>query len=301
VELATQALKRRLTTAFEAADLHESRRYLDSILIRLPELTQVDITAVEQKKFRGSWFAGKDTDPGVTVLYSHGGGYSFYPKAYANFIALFTLKARSRTFALDYSLAPEHRFPVQLDEALHAYRWLLENGTSPDDLVIAGDSAGGNLTLAVLQAARDLKLPLPALAVVLSPPTDFETERASMVRNQEYDWIESRMLDRWADWFCRVDQRRNPLVSPIKADLHGLPSIYIQAGRAEILYDSIQAFADRAKSEGADVVLESWADMNHDFQFFGRYVPQSVEALQRLAEVIDTRVRDHKKTRVCSA
>ena len=134
----------------------------------------------------------------ATVLYFHGGGYSFYPRAYANFIALITLAAKSRTFALDYRLSPEHRFPAQLEDALNAYRWLLETGVDPDHLVLAGDSAGGNLALALLLAARDSKLPLPALAIALSPPTDFETNHASIVRNQDSDWIDKRMLDQWA-------------------------------------------------------------------------------------------------------
>ena len=114
-----------------------------------------------------------------TVLYFHGGGYSFYPQAYANFIALITQAAKSRTFALDYRLSPEHRFPAQLEDALNAYRWLLETGADPESLIFAGDSAGGNLALALLLAVRDRKLPLPALAVALSPPTDFESRPAS--------------------------------------------------------------------------------------------------------------------------
>ena len=300
MEAATQVLKRRMITILEAADVDDARRHLDSVLISLPEMEEVDVTQVAQEKFRGSWFTSKRADASATVLYFHGGGYSFYPQTYANFIALISLATKSRTFALDYSLAPEHRFPAQLEEALNAYRWLLESGTDPNDLVLAGDSAGANLTLALQLAARDLKLPLPALAIALSPPTDFETECASLVTNQDCDWIEKQMLVRWADWFCDSDQRRNPLVSPRWADLRGLPPIYIQAGRAEILYDSIQAFADRAKSEGADVVLESWEDMNHIFQIFGRHVSQSAQALQRLGEVIDARVRERKERKIVS-
>jgi epsilon-lactone hydrolase len=292
IELATEMMKRRTRAAFRMGDVKEARRYLDSVVITSPALSQVSITPVVQEKFRGSWFAGRNTEPRVSVLYFHGGGYSFYPQAYANFIALITLAAKSRTFALDYRLSPEHRFPAQLEDALNAYRWLLEGGADPDQLIFAGDSAGGNLTLALLLAARDSKLPLPALAVALSPPTDFETD---LIGNQDFDWIEKPMLEQWADWFCDAAERRNPLVSPLRADLRGLPPIYIQAGRVEILYDSIRAFADRAQEQRADVVLETWGDMNHDFQMFGLDLPQSAEALRRLGEVIDLRVRGQKK------
>lgn len=288
VELATQMLKRQTLAAFRMGDVKEARRYLDSVVIGSPVLSEVRITPVVQEKFSGRWFASKNTEPRVTVLYLHGGGYSFYPQAYANFIAVITVAANSRTFALDYRLAPEHRFPAQLEDALNAYCWLLENGADPESLILAGDSAGGNLALALLLAVRDSKLPLPALAVALSPPTNFEI---NLISDWKFDWIEKRMLEQWADWFCDGAERWHPLVSPVRADLSGLPAIYIQAGRAEILYDSIQTFADRARKQGADVVLQTWEDMNHVFQMFGPDSPQSAEALRMIGQVIDERVR----------
>ena len=302
LELATQVAKRQTLAAFRMADVKEARRYLDSTVISSPALSAVSITPVVQEKFRGSWFAGKNfagqnKEPSVSVLYFHGGGYSFYPQAYAHFVALITLAAKSRTFALDYRLSPEHRFPAQLEDALNAYRWLLEKGADPDRLIFAGDSAGGNLMLALLLAARESKLPLPALAVALSPPTDFDPDH---IGKGNFDWIEKRMLEQWADWFCDSAERRNPLVSPLWADLRGLPPIYIQAGRAEILYASIQAFADRAQEQGADVVLETWEDMTHDFQMFGLDSPPSAEALRRIGQVIDARVRGQKKMETVS-
>ncbi|HEY1470832.1 MAG TPA: alpha/beta hydrolase [Candidatus Acidoferrum sp.] len=284
VELA----KRQTRAVFRMGDVQEARQHLDSVAIVSPASSEVSITPVVQEKFRGSWFAGKNTEPRVTVLYLHGGGYSFYPQAYASFIAMITLVAKSRTFALDYRLTPEHRFPAQLEDALSAYKWLLENGADPDSLILAGDSAGGNLALASLLAARESKLALPTLVIALSPPTDFELD---LVGDWKFDWIEKRMLERWADWFCDAAERCNPLVSPVLADLSGLPPIYIQAGRVEILYDSIRAFADRAKKQGADVVLQTWEDMNHVFQVFGFDSPQSAEALRMIGQVIDERVR----------
>jgi len=119
VELNTEILQRLVTTAFKMRDVKEARFYLDSVVISSPALSGVDITPVVQEKFRGSWFAQKNAEARVTVLYCHGGGYSFYPRAYAHFIALITLAAKSRTFALDYRLSPEHRFPAQLEDALN--------------------------------------------------------------------------------------------------------------------------------------------------------------------------------------
>ena len=218
-------------------DVSESRRYLNSMAICSPASSAVNIRPIVRPKFRGSWFSSKNTESQVTILYLHGGGYSFYPQAYSDFIAQITLATKSRTFALDYRLAPEHRFPAQLEDALHAYHWLLEGGTNSETLVLAGDSAGGNLALALLLAARDSNQPLPALAVALSPPTNFEID---LFPNQEFDWITKPALLCWRDWFCDAVQRRDPLVSPLRADLRGLPPIYIQAGCCEILYDILR-------------------------------------------------------------
>jgi epsilon-lactone hydrolase len=287
MELGTEVLKRQLAIAFAMRDVNEARCYLDSVVIGSP-VPRVAVSPVSHTNFRGSWFTTKQAHAPVTLLYLHGGGYSFYPKGYARLIALITVAARSKTFALDYRLAPEHRFPAQLEDALNAYRWLLENGASPDSLVVGGDSAGGNLTLALLLAAREAKLPLPVFAFALSPPTDFVPQRSD-IANQPFDWIRADMLEQWADWFCDRAQRRDPLISQVRADLHGLPPIYIQAGRSEILYETIRAFVDRAREKNANVVLESWEGMNHAFQIFAPDVPQSVAALRRLGEVIDSR------------
>jgi epsilon-lactone hydrolase len=290
LECGTQALKRQLAIAFKMRDVNEARDYLDSLVFNSLD-SAVDVSPVSHQNIRGSWFVDKSADARVTLLYFHGGGYAFYPKSYVRFIAQITLAAKSRTFALDYRLSPEHRFPAQLEDAISAYQWLLDMGITPDRLAVAGDSAGGNLALALLLSARDANLPLPALAITLSPVTGFEYKRPGTTGDPDADWIDEGMLERWANWFCDLPQRQNPLVSSLLADLRGLPPIYMQAGRAEILYDSIHAFADRASRQGADVVLEPWDHMNHDFQIFAPDVPQSADALRRLGEVVDSRMR----------
>ena len=113
MEVATEVLKRRMNTVRDTNDIEESRRYLDSVEVRLREMDEVNIAPVVNEKFKGSWFIPKKADDDLTVLHFHGGGYSFYPKSYASFIALIALAAKSKTFALDYSLAPEWRFPTQ--------------------------------------------------------------------------------------------------------------------------------------------------------------------------------------------
>jgi epsilon-lactone hydrolase len=295
LELGTEVLKKHLATAFAMADVDEARRYLDAFVLDYPAESRVEIDPEVQKTFRGDWFTPQQPKANRSILYFHGGGYSFYPKAYSGFIALIASTTQCRTFALDYRLSPEYRFPSQLEDALTAYRWLLRTGCRPEDVALVGDSAGGHLALTLLLSLRDSKMPMPACAAVLSPATDFLTEYPSITTNEPFDWINYRMITRWAGWFCDDVKRCDVLVSPVQADLRGLPPIYIQAGEAEILFDSIQAFAERGRKQGIDIELESWRDMNHVFQMFGPDVPQSAKALRRLADVIDLRLHASQK------
>lgn len=300
-EVSTEIAKRQLLTAFRMRDVNEARGYLDSVAVHSRALGQVSTTNVVQGDIKGSWVTPKNQDSAVTIFYLHGGGYAFYPKSfYDNLAAMIAFSARSKLFAADYRLSPEHKFPSQIEDAIKAYRWLLGEGVDPRRLVVAGDSAGGNLTLALLLSLRDLKLPLPALAICLSPATDFGDSGAGAPESSEYDWITQEMAMTWADWFCTGEQRSNPLVSPVNADLRGLPPMYIQAGGAEILLPSIQMFVQRAKGQGADVVLETWPAMNHDFQAFGEDVPQSAEAIRRIGEVVASRILHGERTVNCN-
>jgi epsilon-lactone hydrolase len=299
-EVGTRLLRRQLSVAFNMRSVNDARGYLDSFSITSPS-PAVTVCPVQQPDIRGSWFVPDRAESRVTMLYCHGGGYSFYPRAYTHFIAQIALAAQTKTLALDYRLAPEHRFPAQLEDAFSAYRWLLENGVSPDSLVVAGDSAGGNLALALLLAARNANTPLPALAVVLSPATGFEAAHTSNISAKNRDWINEEMLERWVNWFCGSSQDRNPLVSPIHADLRGLPTIYIQAGRAETLFATILAFVDRAQGQGVNIIFDAWEHMPHVFQVFSPYVSQSVDALCRIGEVVRSRTQGKGNAEAASA
>jgi epsilon-lactone hydrolase len=301
LELGTEVLRRHIAAAFKMPNITAAREYLDSFLLDYPVESHVEIVHEVRPSFRGDWFIPLGAAADLTLLYFHGGGYSFYPKAYANFISLIAESLQCRTFALDYRLTPEHRYPAQLEDALNAYRWLLKTGCQPESVAFGGDSAGGHLTLTALLSLRDSELPLPAFAIALSPATDFATEYPSITANESFDWIDSRMLTHWAGWFCDEGQRCEPVISPLRADLRRLPPLYIQAGRAEILFDSIRAFANCARAQGADVVLESWCDMNHVFQMFGPDVPQSAEALGRLRDFSHQHMRKHKTTSLSRA
>ena len=285
IELGTAVIRDNLELAFQRKDPIRQRQLLDCMLVRSEDASC--LRREKQDGFVGDVFFPKQpTDR--TLLYLHGGGFAVYPKdSYVGLISLVCEATNAITYAVDYRLAPEYPFPAALEDVRAAYEWLLAKGTDPTKVIVAGDSAGGNLTIALLCDLRECGRPLPAVGVVLSPATEFDTERQSMTTNAPYDWITGEMALTWRDWYCREEERSHPLVSPIRANLRNLPPIYIQAGRAEILFDSICAFAVEAKRQGADVRFESWPDMNHVFQFFGSDAPQSMEALARVTEVVN--------------
>jgi monoterpene epsilon-lactone hydrolase len=288
VELGTAVMRENLNAAFRQGDAPEQREFLDSMVVQSAALQRVRRTTEEG--FAGDVFIPEQPNE-RTLLYLHGGGFAVYPKdSYAGLISLMCLATNAVTYAADYRLAPEHPFPAALDDASAAYEWLLAKGTDPRQLIVAGDSAGGNLTLVLLCDLRDRRRPLPSLGIALSPATEFDTERPSMRTNEPYDWISAEIATTWRDWYCHEEERSHPLVSPIHADLRGLPPIYIQAGKSEILYDSMCAFATEAERQGAEVQFDAWDDMNHVFQFFGPDAPQSAEALRRISEVVSSTI-----------
>jgi len=285
LESSTYFTKQQTKIAFDMLDIEDGREYEDSFMFASPALAKVKIEPVTAP-VKGHWVQPKAAMRPVTVLYLHGGGYAYYSRAHHNLIALVTLSVGSRTFALDYRLTPEHAFPAQLEDAMAAYRWLIQSGVEPGNLVVMGDSAGGNLSLALLLALKEAQEPLPAMAVCISPWTDATNSGQSMTGNESHDWVEKRMPVRWAGWYCKDTLASHPLVSPVNADLIGLPPVYIQAGSAEILRDMIISFAENSKKQGAQVRLEVWENMTHDFQAYGDLIPESQEALRRIGEIV---------------
>ena len=271
-------------------DPNDSREFEDALTFRSPSVPRVAITP-DLIGVRGRWFEPLDVaDPDAVVLYLHGGGYAYSARAHDSLIANVALATGLRVYAVDYRLAPEHRYPAQLEDARAAYARMLAEGVLPERIIVAGDSAGGNLALALLIDLRDSGEPLPAAAVCLAPWTDLTNAGASMLANEPYDWIDKAMADKWARAFCGDVDAADPRVSPVNAELSGLPPIYIQAGDAEILIDQIRAFCQAADAQGADVRLTVWKNMTHVFQAFGDELGEAQEALADLGRFVRDRL-----------
>jgi epsilon-lactone hydrolase len=283
LETSTAYLRAVERASFRLHTIQDQRLFADALVFASPALALVTVTPAEVEEVKGHWYVPRASANTTTMLYLHGGGYAFYSSAYANMIATIAHATTTDTFALDYPLTPEHPYPVQLDSAIAAYRWLLATGHVPSQLVVAGDSAGGNLVLALLLALRERSLPMPALAVGLSPWVDLACSGESMYTNDGIDWVGRAMAVRWGEWFAAGHDLHDPMISPLYADVQGLGPLYVQAGTGEILIDQIRDFVDRATRQGIKVAYDEWANMPHDFQAYGNTVPQAADALARLA------------------
>ncbi|MEW6777663.1 MAG: alpha/beta hydrolase [Bdellovibrionota bacterium] len=287
-EVLSAVMRGHLTRAAGYDDPPEQRVFIDAANPPSPSLRRVVIEETRVGSIPAKWFKPKGETKDRTLLFLHGGGYVIYAKSHAGFIASLATILKAKTLVPDYRLAPEHPFPAAIEDAVAAYEFLLEQGTDPRRIVIAGDSAGGGLTLATLLALRDKKRPLPALACPLSPFVDTGCSGKSFETNAPYDWLVPALGRQWGKWYLSGQDSKNPLASPLFADLSGLPPIYIQAGKAEILIDQIKDFARRAQEQKADCTLEAWTGMTHDFQMFADVgLSEAKEALRKLAERVD--------------
>jgi acetyl esterase/lipase len=196
------------------------------------------------------------------------------------------LASGARCIAPDYRLAPEHPFPAALDDALAVYRALLGAESSPDRLFLGGDSAGGGLALATMLQLRDAGEPLPRAAVLLSPWVDLSLSAEELAGLGPYDYLNAKMLLDAAPKYAGTHPLSHPLVSPLYADLHGLPPLLVQTGEWELFCQQNQRFVDRARSHGVRVQHEIEPGMLHVFPAFARLLPQGRAALRSLGQYV---------------
>ncbi len=216
------------------------------------------------------WIVAPDAARSRAILYLHGGGYAIGSIAtHREFVSRLSGAAGAAGLAIDYRLAPEHPFPAAVEDAVAAYRWLLGQGIAPGSIAIAGDSAGGGLTIATIVALREAGDPLPACAAVFSPWTDLALEGASMdARDARDPMVHRPGLQQMAAWYLAGQDARTPLASPIHADLRGLPPVLIQVGTEETLYDDAVRLAARLAANEVAFCFEPYAELFHVFQVF---------------------------------
>lgn len=287
VETGVLFWRKQMEYAFSLPDIRDARAVIDSLVFDPPSPMEVKRTHSRPGEPKGCWITPKHVIPGRTLLYFHGGGYAHYARSHKPLQAYVASAVRARTLALDYRLTPEHPYPAQLEDALAAYRWLLHGGVAPTDILMAGDSAGGHLVLATLIALREAGLPQPALGIGICPWTHIGHRGKSLFENDQYDWVQGYMALKFGEWLRGDSGLSAARLSPINGDLKGLAPLYLQAGGREILHDMIADFAREASKQGAEVALDVWATMPHDFQAFGNHLAESRDALARIGAMAD--------------
>ena len=265
------------------SDVSEQRRLLHELLSAQPLPADVTVTAAALGGVRTAEITVDGVEPRHVVLYFHGGVYvmgdAFLAADLASQVGR---RTRAKVISVDYRLAPEHPYPAAVDDALAAYEALLQGGTAPEDIVFAGESAGGGLAIATLVNARDRGLPLPAAALAMSPYADLTLAGTTLETKGKADPLLSReaLQARIADYTAGQDAAL-PLISPVFADLTGLPPLIIQAGTHEVLLDDALRLAGRAATADVAVTLDITPGVPHVFQAYYQILDEAAAALDR--------------------
>jgi monoterpene epsilon-lactone hydrolase len=277
------------TALDETGSFPEQRARFEALgsMFPVPEGTEVEPAAVGGVK--GDWVRARRARRDAVVLYLHGGGGS--PKSHRSLLAQLSIDTGLSVWAPDYRLAPEHPFPAAVDDALATYKGLIDSGIAAANISIAGDSAGGGLTLATLVAARDKGLPMPACAVCISPWTDLTVSGESHKTRASRDPIVRQPgIGNMAKAYAGAADLKTPLVSPLFADLKGLPPLLIQVGTEETLYDDTTRLIARAEEAGVEVSAERWGGMIHVWHIFHAMLSEGRDAIARIGSFVKEHV-----------
>jgi acetyl esterase/lipase len=276
-------------SAFPAdIDVSEQRRLIRELTSAQPLPADVSLTAAALGGVPTAEITVEGIEPRHVVLFFHGGVYVLGDAfAAADLASQVGRRTAARVISVDYRLAPEHPYPAAVEDALAAYEALLHDGTAPADIVVAGESAGGGLAVATLVNARDHGLPLPAAALVMSPYADLTLAGATMETKRDVDLLMSRtnLQSRVPDYTAGHDPALG-LISPIFADLSGLPPLIIQVGTHEVLLDDAVRLARQAAIADVAVTLEVTPGVPHVFQTFYPILDEAVAALDRAGQLL---------------
>jgi len=274
-------------------ELHLSVQELRDLLhrrsIRLGKLASgTRVEPIEADGFSGERLFASSSAAGPTILHFHGGGYVFASaRTHRGFVSQILARSRGEALVLDYRLAPEHPFPAALDDGITAYRWLLDHSISPEQIAFAGESAGAGLALATMLRAREEGLPLPSCAALASPWVDLALSGESHVENRDKDvLLRGEQLKSWAAMYAGDNDRKDPLVSPLYADLHGFPPLWICVDRHELLYSEAVLLADRIRQSGVEFHLEVVEGLMHVWPFFYSALPEGRQTIRQIADFI---------------
>lgn len=243
---------------------------------------------VSESDVAAEWVTTSVSKALPVILYFHGCGYCIgSAQTHRDLVSRLCAATGARALSVDYRLAPENPFPAAVDDAVAAYRWLRSQGVPAESIVIAGDSAGGGLTLATLLALKEGGDNLPASGICMSPVIDHTKEGDSMRTKVDLDpMVHPTSSTAYSQMYLGGADPKTPLASPLHADLHGLPPLLILVGTWEVLLDDSTRFAERARAAGVSVELEVWGEMIHIWPYFAAILPEGRQAIERMAAFV---------------
>lgn len=255
----------------------------------MPVAEGVDVETIELGGVAGLKLTPDTVVPGRTLLYFHGGGYVIgSPLSHRGMVSQLAAAMRATAYSMDYRMAPEAMFPAAVDDGLASYKALLDMGVDPAKIIIAGDSAGGGLTLATAISIRDAGLAMPAALAPISPWVNLANDGPTYrVKAQTDPMVTKPGIDLMATTYLGEADAKTPLASPLGADLTGLPPMLIQVGSEEVLLSDSTMLAARAGAAKVAVTLEVWPDMVHVFHFFYPMLTDARDAIARLGDWVD--------------
>jgi monoterpene epsilon-lactone hydrolase len=273
----------------DGLSLDERRARMEDIGTRFPAPQRASINPVKIAERPAEWVCDPDTDNGRVMLYVHGGGYVQGSLAsHRNLVFEIARSMKGKVLNLDYRLAPEHPFPAAVEDTVNAWAELLEIGIDPKKASFGGDSAGGGLVIAALVSARDKGLPMPSCACCISPWTDLVGSGRTMdTKALEDPMVNRAALKFFSDFYADKEDKSHPLISPLFANLAGLPPLLIQVGTAETLLDDSRRLATRARYAGVDVSYAEWEGMPHIWHIFAPLLEKSRKAIIELGEFVE--------------
>ena len=284
-------IQRAFTPKSGQADLHKERIELDKLgaMFKLPGGVKVEKASAGDVP--AEWLTPAGGSDNRVILYLHGGSYTCGScNSHRSMVSNIAIASKARALLLDYRLAPEHPHPAAVEDAVAAYKWLLDGRADPKHIAVAGDSAGGGLAVALLLALRDANIPMPAACVCLSPWTDLAFTGETWKSRAKADLIIFDYKEHaFAKMYLGGLDPKTPLASPLYADLKGLPPTLIQVGLDEVLLADSTRLAERLKQAGVDVTLDEWPKMQHVWQFTASFMPEAGRAVQKMGGFIDKR------------
>ena len=257
------------------ADVEEQRMAYEAVHANFSVPPELSVMPVNANGVPGLVLSEQPQDPPV-VLYLHGGGYMLGSAfGYRPLVGAVARAAGAGALVADYRLAPEHTFPAAIDDAVAAYRWMLDRGAEPGHVTLAGDSSGGGLVVSTLLKLKELRLPLPGGAVLLCPWVDLNMQLAEQATKDS-----AEVMQRCAAAYLGGHPADDPIASPLGADLGGLPPLLIQAATGDEHLPDARALAEHARASGLDAQLELYPVDAHVFQIFWSFLPEAADAIE---------------------